>query len=88
MARRSTAARSGSGPKAALGPELGTPAKAVKFSVNLSADVAHELKRIAQDECVSESSIIEIALRQIFVRISRDRLAPFLRKHGACLRRR
>jgi hypothetical protein len=75
-------------PKAQVPARLGAPANAVKFSVNISSDVGLELKRIAFENRVSESSIIEIALRQLFGRVSKDRLALFLRQNGACLRRR
>jgi hypothetical protein len=37
---------------------------------------------------VSESSVVEIALRQLFRRVSAPSLGAFLREHGACLRRR
>lgn len=69
-------------------PRVGSPANAVKFSVNISSDVGLELKRIAFDNRVSESSVIEIALRQLFGRVSNERLGGFLRQNGACLRRR
>jgi hypothetical protein len=71
-----------------LAPEIGGSANALKFSINLSADVGSELRRIAFDERVSESSIIEIALRHLFRRVSADRLGVFLKQNGACLRRR
>lgn len=71
-----------------LGPEVGGPANALKFSINLSAEVGSELRRIAFEERVSESSIIEIALRHLFRRVSSDRLGVFLKQNGACLRRR
>jgi hypothetical protein len=71
-----------------IASEVGTPANALKFSVNLSSDVGSELKRIAFEHRVSESSVIEIALRQLFRRVSSDRLGAFLRQNGACLRRR
>ena len=59
-----------------------------KFSINLSAELGEQLKRTAFEQRVSESSIIEVALRQIFHRISPDRLGAFLKQNGACLRRR
>jgi hypothetical protein len=68
--------------------QIGSPANAVKFSVNISSDVGLELKRIAFENRVSESSVIEIALRQLFGRVTRERLGTFLRQNGACLRRR
>ncbi|HZZ65143.1 MAG TPA: hypothetical protein VFE17_06580 [Candidatus Baltobacteraceae bacterium] len=71
-----------------LPARVGSPANAVKFSVNISAEVGTELKRIAFENRVSESSVIEIALRQLFGRVSKERLGVFLRQNGACLRRR
>jgi hypothetical protein len=68
--------------------ELGGSANAMKFSVNIASDVGVELKRTAFENRVSESSIIEIALRQLFGRVTNERLATFLRQNGACLRRR
>lgn len=69
-------------------PRVGSPANALKFSVNISGDVGNDLKRIAFDNRVSESSVIEIALRRLFARVSKERLGTFLRQNGACLRRR
>lgn len=80
-------ARSRNGP-AELGPEIGGPSNALKFSINLSSDVGSELRRIAFEERVSESSVIEIALRQLLRRVSSERLGVFLKQNGACLRRR
>ncbi|HEV3154476.1 MAG TPA: hypothetical protein VGZ02_11780 [Candidatus Baltobacteraceae bacterium] len=71
-----------------ISAQTGTVLNALKFSVNLSADVGGELKRIAYEHRVSESSVIEIALRQIFRRVTPERLGGFLRQNGACLRRR
>lgn len=73
---------------AELRPEIGESANALKFSINISAEVGAELRRIAFEERVSESSIIEIALRQLFRKVSPDRLGMFLKQNGACLRRR
>jgi len=71
-----------------LGAELGASSNAAKFSVNMSSEVGSELRRTAFKERVSESSIIEIALRQLFRRVSPERLGAFLKQNGACLRRR
>jgi len=60
----------------------------VKLSVNVSADVGARLRRVAFDERLSESSIVEIALAQLFGKNSGDgSLGRFLREHGASLRR-
>lgn len=74
--------------KKALSPRVGSAAKALKFSVNLSDDVGNELRRTAFENRVSESSVIEVALRQLFGRVSKERLGTFLAQNGACLRRR
>lgn len=73
---------------APLEAAIGTPVNAARFTVNLAADVGDELRRIAHEHRVSESSVIEIALRQMLRRVSGDALGTFLRQHGACLRRR
>jgi len=82
------ATRQNLAPKPQVPARVGSVANAVKFSVNISSDVGLELKRIAFDNRVSESSVIEIALRQLFGRVSNERLGGFLRQNGACLRRR
>lgn len=82
---RAAGARNGVG---SLGPEVGAPANALKFSINLSSEVGLELRRTAFEERVSESSVIEIALRQLFRKVSSERLGVFLKQNGACLRRR
>lgn len=79
------ARRRNGGPE--LSQEIGGPANALKFSINLSADVGSELRRIAFEERVSESSVIEIALRHLFRRVTSDRIGVFLKQNGACLRR-
>jgi hypothetical protein len=87
MVRNTVTTRIGTTPKS-LNAEVGSPSNALKFSVNLSSDVGSELKRVAFEQRVSESSIIEIALRQLFRRVSHERLGAFLKQNGACLRRR
>lgn len=74
--------------KKQIDAEVGTPVNAHRFTVNISDDVSSELRRIAFDQRVSESSVIEIALRQLFRRVPSEALGAFLRQHGACLRRR
>ena len=65
---------------------VGDPA--VKLSVNVSGEVGGRLRRLAFDERLSESSIVEIALAQLFGKNSSDGpLGRFLREHGATLRR-
>jgi hypothetical protein len=67
--------------------QIGQAGDAQRFTVNLSAEVAHELRAIAARDRVSESSIVEIALRQLIRRVSAPALGAFLRDRGACLRR-
>ena len=76
------------GPKRALRAEVGEATNASRFTVNISAEVGATLREVAFEHRVSESSIIEIALRQLFRRLPPEALGPFLREHGACLRRR
>jgi hypothetical protein len=68
------------------------PAKAVpsaqKLSVNVSGDIAKRLKRLAFEQQLSESSIVEVALQLLFGRSSDATLGTQLREHGATLRRR
>lgn len=71
-----------------LGSEVGGTVNALKFSINLSAEVGSELRRIAFEERVSESSVIEIALRHLLRKVASERLGVFLKQNGACLRRR
>jgi hypothetical protein len=71
-----------------LSPRSGDLQNAQRFTVNISAEVGEELRNIAFTHRVSESSIVEIALRQLFRRVNAAALGTFLRDHGACLRRR
>lgn len=60
----------------------------MKLSVNVSSEVGTRLRRFAFYERLSESSIVEIALHQLFSKNpSEATLARFLRDHGASLRR-
>jgi hypothetical protein len=71
-----------------LSPEIGAAANAMRFTVNIAQDVGDQLKQIAFENRVSESSVIEVALRQLFRRVTQPALGAFLRQNGACLRRR
>lgn len=71
-----------------LPEQIGAPVDAQRFTVNIAGDVAGELRGIATKHRVSESSVVEIALRQLFRRVGAPTLGAFLREHGACLRRR
>jgi hypothetical protein len=85
MVRNNRSARLGAND---LSERIGAPADAQRFTVNIAGDVAGELRGIATKHRVSESSVVEIALRQLFRRVSAPSLGAFLREHGACLRRR
>jgi len=67
---------------------VGHPDGAQRITVNLAGDVSDELRSVAVRCSVSESSIVEIALRQLLRRVSPAALGAFLREHGGCLRRR
>lgn len=73
---------------AALSSQIGHPENAQRFTVNLSAEVAAQLHDVAAQHRVSESSVVEIALRQLLRRVSGTALGAFLSDRGACLRRR
>jgi len=62
-------------------------ATAVKLSVNVTSTIGTRLRRIAFDERVSESSIVQIALDGLFEGRSDTDLGQFLRDNGASLRR-
>lgn len=85
MVRSSRSAKAG---PSDLSERIGAPADAQRFTVNIAADVAGELRAIAMKHRVSESSVVEIALRQLFRRVAGAAMGTFLREHGACLRRR
>ena len=71
-----------------LSAMVGDVQNAMRFTVNVSEEIGTILRQIAFDHHVSESSVIEIALRQLFRRVSSPALGAFLTQHGACLRRR
>lgn len=71
-----------------LSPRVGDPENAQRITVNLSAEISAELRSIAARCSVSESSVVEIALRQLLRRVGPTALGAFLREHGGCLRRR
>ena len=71
-----------------LSAEVGDPQHAQRFTVNLAGEIAQELRRTAEKYRVSESSIVEIALRQLLRRVNPAILGAFLHEHGGCLRRR
>jgi hypothetical protein len=73
---------------AALSERVGAAQDAQRFTVNIAMEVSIELRNVATKHRVSESSIVEIALRQLFRRVEHASLGSFLREHGACLRRR
>jgi hypothetical protein len=70
-----------------LSPRIGDPQHAQRFTVNLSAEIANELRGIAGRYRVSETSVVEVALRHLFRRVTPAAFGGFLRDRGACLRR-
>ncbi len=84
MTRNNRASRA----NGSLSERVGAPGDAQRFTVNIAGDVALELRSSAAKYQVSESSIVEVALRQLFRRNGHPALGTFLREHGACLRRR
>ena len=58
-----------------------------KLSINLQGTVAQKLRRIAFEHTVSESSVIEIALKELFRCAPHGQLGDFLKRRGATLRR-
>ena len=65
----------------------GSTDSSVKLSVNVSSDVGQRLRRIAFEERLSESSIVQIALSLMFDRTTEASVGEFLREQGASLRR-
>jgi len=59
-----------------------------KLSVSMPGDVVARTRQVAFFNRLSESSIVEVALRAFLERGDEARIASSLRKHGAALRRR
>jgi len=59
----------------------------IKLSVNVSGAIGRRLRKVAFEERLSESSIVEIALAMLFTRTSDANLGKYLRERGASLRR-
>ena len=58
-----------------------------KMSINISASLGRRVKQLAFNAGVSESSIVEAALRKLIDAKSDEALAKQLRRQGATLRR-
>jgi hypothetical protein len=67
---------------------LEVPEVFLKLSVNVQESIGNRLRRIAFQERLSESSIVEVALRELFVEKSNAEIAAYLRSRGATLRRK
>jgi|GEM_PF-1986374 len=67
-----------------------TPAERLaKMSMNVHRELGSRLRRLAFDARLSESSIVEVALRVFLAQSDDDqRMGEILRRHGATLRRR
>lgn len=66
---------------------LGEAEKTRKHSVNLSVDVSDRLRNLAFQNTLSEASICELALRQLFATGDDKKLVNVLREAGAKGRR-
>jgi len=65
------------------------PGRLSKMSMNVSRDLSARLRRLAFDARLSESSIVEVALRTFLAQSDDDqKIGDLLRRHGATLRRR
>ncbi|HME82869.1 MAG TPA: hypothetical protein VKF82_12465 [Candidatus Eremiobacteraceae bacterium] len=62
--------------------------KRAKLSVNVSAGVSDHLRNLAYKHRLSESSIVEVALKTLFVGGDDEQLGVVLRQNGATLRSR
>lgn len=60
----------------------------VKLSVNVPADQGDRLRMLAFEQRVSESSIVQVALRLLFARGDDGVVGAILHQHGATLRRK
>jgi hypothetical protein len=69
-------------------PRVGSADDAQRITLNLSREISEHLHRVAVQNRVSESSVVEIALRQLFRRVPPLTLRAFLHDQGACLRRK
>ncbi|MBC5824302.1 MAG: hypothetical protein GIW99_02665 [Candidatus Eremiobacteraeota bacterium] len=67
---------------------LATSASVEKVSHTLAPDIVRRLRVLAATERLSESSVIEAALRRLFAKGSDAAIATLLRKSGATLRRK
>lgn len=68
-------------------PAGATSSGAVKLSVNVSNEIGSRLRKVAFEERLSESSIVEIALELLFAKSTDAQVGKFLRDRGASLRR-
>ena len=60
---------------------------AMKFSLNMPPDIGVLVRGIGLTERLSDSSIVEVALRDLFERVPPERMEGYLKELGACLRR-
>ena len=79
----------GAAERAASGEQSPGPGSTtVKLSVNVAAEVGDRLRHVAFEHRLSESSIVEVALRLLFRDSAGTGLGALLRQQGASLRRR
>ncbi|MDQ2818662.1 MAG: hypothetical protein M3T49_10790 [Candidatus Eremiobacteraeota bacterium] len=69
-------------------PSMVDALKAHKLSITVPGDVGRRLRRLAFEQRLSESSVVEVALRNLFARGDDSLLGTLLRDNGATLRRK
>ena len=61
-------------------------AKRAKLSINVNHDVSERLRNLAYSHRLSESSIVEIALKQLFLKGDDTQIGALLNRLGATLK--
>lgn len=70
------------------GKDAPVPARRAKLSINVSTVVSERLRDLAYRHRLSESSIVEVALKNLFGSDDDSQLGALLRQRGATLRSR
>ena len=60
----------------------------VEILGNYIAEIGLRVRDVANAERISESAIVDVALRHLLASVAPEQLRPFLRQHGATMRRR
>jgi hypothetical protein len=69
-------------------PDVALPSPIGKLSANVDAVLYERLRELAHNQRVSESSIVDVALRRFFAVGDDDQLGAILHESGATLRRK